>query len=70
MIMSKGSITSAPGPDGLRFAHLQSLLATAVGKSKFPELFRPFWRRVVEESNVLPPEFWYFPLQSNLTSLG
>ena len=39
---------SALGPDGLRFAHLQCVLATAVGKAKLSEVIRLFegvlWR--------------------------
>ena len=34
--------TPAPGPDGPRFAHLQSVLATAVGEAKLPEVIRLF----------------------------
>ena len=34
--------TSAPGPDSLRFAHLQSVLATAVNKAKLTEVIQLF----------------------------
>ena len=34
--------TAAPGPDGLRFAHLQSVLATAVNKAKVSEVIQLF----------------------------
>ncbi len=29
-----------------------------------------FWRRIIDDSNAFPPEFWNLFLQSNLTALG
>lgn len=49
-VMFKAS-TSTPGPDGLRSAHLQSILASAVGNSKFAEVLEAF----VENLNTLSP---------------
>ena len=29
-----------------------------------------FWRRLVDEQDAFPPEFWQLLLQSSLTALG
>ena len=48
--------TSAPGPDGLHFAHLQPSLAAAFDNGNGTKVINR-WRHVVEGSKALPPDF-------------
>ena len=64
------SALSAAGNDGLRFSHLQRVVGTEVGKNEFPAAIHGLWRRIMEDSDAVPSEFWALFLQANLTALG
>ena len=69
-VISSRSALSGPGNDGQRFAHLQSIINTDMGREKFGRGITAFWRRLVDEPDAFPPEFWQLFLQSSLTALG
>ena len=54
---------SGPGNDGQRFAHLESVIHTDIGRKEFGRGMTAFWRRLVDEPDAFPPEFWQFFLQ-------
>lgn len=56
---------SAWSEDGHRFELLSTLLDTGFGESGFTEVLLPLWRRVGEDINAPPPEFWTTLLQLN-----
>ena len=58
------------GSNGPRFSHLQSIITTQLGQRLFGASIEAFWRRMVDELDAFPPEFWELFLQSNLTALG
>ena len=62
--------SSGAGSDGLRFSHLQSIIKTGFGREKFGAGIEAFWRRIIDDPNAFPPEFWQLFLQSHLTALG
>ena len=47
-----------------------SIIRTGFGREKFGAGIQAFWRRIIDDSNASPPEFWQPFLQSNLTALG
>ena len=55
-VISSRSALSGPGNDGQRFAHLQSIIYTAIGREEFGRGMTPFWRRLVDEPDAFPPE--------------
>ena len=69
VINSRNALSGA-GSDGLRFSHLQSIIRTQFGQDHFGAGIEAFWRRMVDEPDAFPPEFWELFLQSNLTALG
>ena len=69
-VIGSRSGLSGPGNDGQRFAHLQSIIHTNIGREEFGRGTTAFWRRLVDEPNAFPPEFWQLFLQSSLTALG
>ena len=69
-VMSSRSALSGSGVDGQRFAHLQSIIDTDIGREEFGRGMAAFWRRLVDEPDAFPPEFWQLFLQSSLTALG
>ena len=69
-VIGSRSALSGPGNDGQRFAHLQSIIYTAIGREEFGRGMSAFWRRLVDEPDAFPPEFWQLFLQSSLTALG
>ena len=61
---------SGPGSDGQRFANLQSIIHTDIERKAFGRGMTAFWRKLVDEPDAFPPEFWQLFLQSSLTALG
>lgn len=69
-VMKSRNALSAVGNEDIRFSHLQCLLNTPEGKERFGPARGSFWRRIVEQSDAFPLEFWELVPQSNLTALG
>ena len=69
-VVNSRNALSGAGSDGLHFSHLQSIIRTGFGHEKFGAGIEAFWRRIIDDPNALPPEFWQLFLQSNLTALG
>ena len=69
-VISLASALSGPSKDGQRFAHVQSIIHTDIGREEFGRGMTTFWRRLVDEPDAFPPEFWQLFLQSSLTTLG
>ena len=69
VINSRNALSGA-GSDGLRFSHLQSIIRTGFGRENFGADIEAFGRRIIDDSNAFPPEFWQIFLQSNFTALG
>ena len=68
--MSSRSALSDPENDGKRFSHLQSIIHTDIGREEFRKGMAAFWRKIVDEPDAFPPEFWQLFLQSSMTALG
>ena len=64
------NILSGAESDGLRFSHLQPIIRTKFGQEYFGAGIEAFSRRMVNEPDAFPPEFWELFLQSNFTALG
>ncbi|CAN0598374.1 unnamed protein product, partial [Laminaria digitata] len=45
-VISSRSALSDPGDDGQRFAHLQSIIHTDIGREEFGKGMTAFWRRI------------------------
>ena len=69
-VISSRSALSGPGNDDPRFVHLQFIIHTDIGREEFGRGMTAFWRRIVDEPDAFPPEFWQLFLQSSLTTLG
>ena len=69
VINSRNALLGA-GSDGRRFSHLQSIIRTGFGREKSGAGIEAFWRRIIDDPDAFPPEFWPLFLQSNLTALG
>ena len=69
-VINSRSALSGPGNDGQRFSHLQSIIHTTIGREDFGKGMTAFWRRIVDEPDAFPVEFWQLFLQSSLTVLG
>ena len=69
VIMSRNAL-SAAGNDGLRASHLQQLVKTITGKAGFSTALGTFWKRLFDDPEAYPLEFWELFLQSILTALG
>ena len=69
VINSRNALSGA-GSDGVRFSHLHSIIRTVFGRENFGADIEAFGRRIIDDSNAFPPEFWQIFLQSNLTALG
>ena len=69
-VISSRSALSGPGNDGQRFAYLQSIIHTDIGREEFGRGMTAFWRRLVDEPDAFPPEFWQLFLQPSLIALG
>ena len=69
-VINSCNALSGAGSDGLRFSHLQLVIRTGFGRKKFAASIEAFWRRIIDDPNTFPPEFWQLFSQSNLTDLG
>ena len=69
-VIISGNALSGAGRDGLRFTQLHPIIRTQIDQAHFGADIEAFWRRMVDEPDVLPPEFWGLFLQSNRTALG
>ena len=71
-VINSRNALSGGGSDGLRFSYLQSTIWTGFEREKFGAgiEFEAFWRRIIDDPNAFPPEFWQLFLESNLTALG
>ena len=69
-VISSRSALSGPGNDGQRLAHLHSIIYTDIGRGEFGLRMTAFWRRLVDELDTFPSEFWQLFQQSRLTALG
>lgn len=63
-------LISVAGSEGLRFSRLQSIIRTQFGQNHFSAGIEELWRRILDEHDAFPPEFWEFFLQSNKTGSG
>lgn len=66
VIKSRNALSGA-GSDSLRFSCLQLIIRTLFGRERLA-LVRTevLWRRIIDDPNAFPPEFWQLFLQSNL----
>lgn len=55
--ISRPSARSAPGNDGQRFAHLQSIIHNDIGREEFGRGMTVFRGRIVDELDAFTPEF-------------
>ena len=69
-VINSRNARSRAASDGLRFSHLQSIIRTQFGEEHFGAYIEAFWRRMVDEPDAFPPEFWELFLQSNLSPWG
>ena len=71
-VINSRNALSGGGSDGLRFSYLQSTIWTGFGREKIGAgiEFEAFWRRIIDDPNAFPPEFWQLFLEYNLTALG
>ena len=57
VINSHNALSNA-GSDGPRFSHLQSIIRTVFGRKRIGTDTEAFWRRIIDDPNTFPPEFW------------
>ena len=69
-VISSRSALSGPGNDGQRFSHLQSIIHTDSGREEFGQGMTDVWRKIFDEPDSFPPQFWQLFLQSSFTALG
>ncbi|CAN0427917.1 unnamed protein product, partial [Scytosiphon promiscuus] len=69
-VINNRSSNSGAGNDGQRFSHLKSIINTKIGREDFCGAMSSLWRRLVNDPNTFPPEFWTLWKQSSLIALG
>ena len=69
-VFESRSSNSGAGKDGQRFSHLKSIVNTRIGQEKLSEASSSLWRKLVDDPNAFPPEFWTLWKQSSLIALG
>ena len=69
-VTSSRGILSDLGNDGQRFAQLQSIIHANIVQEEFVRGMTAFWRRIIDEPDGFPPEFWQLFLQSSFPALG
>ena len=69
-VINTRSSNSGAGNDGQRFSHLKSIVNTKLGREDFGIAMSSFWRRLINNPNEFPPEFWTLWKQSSLIALG
>ena len=62
------NILSGAESDGLRFSHLQPIIRTKFGQEYFGAGIEAFSRRMVNEPDAFPPEFWELLTSCSQTS--
>ena len=68
---SSRSALSGLGNDGQRFAQLQPIIHTNIGREELGKgMTTVFCPGFVDNPESFPPEFWKFFLQFSLTALG
>ena len=67
-VITSRSALLGHGNDGQRFFHLQSIIHTDIGLEEFGNGMTAFWRKIVDEPDSFPPDFWQLFLQSILTA--
>ena len=69
-VIKSRSSNSGAGNDGQRFSHLKSIINTKIGQEEFSEAMSSLWRKLVDDPNAFPTEFWTLWKQSSLIALG
>lgn len=69
-VIKNRSSNSGAGNDGQRFSHLKSIVNTKIGQEDFSEAMSSLWRKLVDDPNAFPPEFWTLWKQPSLIALG
>ncbi|CAB1119445.1 unnamed protein product [Ectocarpus sp. CCAP 1310/34] len=69
-VINSRSSNSGAGNDGQRFSHLMSIVNTKIGREEFSNAMSSLWRRLINDPNAFPPEFWTLWKQSSLIALG
>ena len=69
-VISSRSTLSGLENGGQRLVHLQPIIHTDVGRRGVRRGYKAFSRRIVDEPDAFPPEFWQLFLQSSFTALG
>ncbi|CAN0327714.1 unnamed protein product, partial [Scytosiphon promiscuus] len=69
-VINNRSSNSGAGNDGLRFPHLKSIINKRIGREDFSHAMSSLWRRLINDPNTFPPEFWALRKQSSLKALG
>ena len=64
------SALTGPRNDGQLFTHLQFMIHTDIGREEFDRGMTASWRRIVDEPDAFPPDFWQLLLPSSVTALG
>ena len=57
-VIASQSTLSGLGSGGQRLAYLQSIIRTDIGREEFGSGMTAFRRRIVDEPDAFPPEFW------------
>lgn len=68
-VINNRSSDSGAGNDGLRFSHLKSI-NTRIGRQDCSDAMSSLWRRLINDPNTFPPEFYALWKQSSLIALG
>jgi Reverse transcriptase (RNA-dependent DNA polymerase) len=69
-VICRGNFNSAPGPDGLRYLHLQQLLNTKLS-TQFAQVYTDYCLMMLEtEYTEVPDLVWKLHTMANLTALG
>ncbi|CAB1119527.1 unnamed protein product [Ectocarpus sp. CCAP 1310/34] len=69
-VTNSRSSNSGAGNDGQRFSHLKSIVNTKTGREEFSNAMSSLWRRLINDPNAFPPEFWTLWKRSSLIALG
>ncbi|CAB1109091.1 unnamed protein product [Ectocarpus sp. CCAP 1310/34] len=69
-VINRRSSNSGADNDGQRFSHLTSIVNTKIGREEFSNAMSSLWRRLINDPNAFPPEFWTLWKQSSLIALG
>ena len=62
-VISSRSALSGPGNNGQGLAYLALIIHTDIGRMEFGQGLTTFWWRIIDESDVFPPELWQLSTQ-------